>query len=242
MAESIPPTSALAKHFADFNNRQPTEADYAAIGRIALQHTSLEYQIEALVWTYFGDADKGRIATAKMGMTQRIETLKTLVEWTEPDDGIADAINWAISCFEIVRDSRNSVVHAYNFKADQSTGKLFLAKRTKSIVFDDFVQFEITPAILQQIVGKQVQISSFIYQIQRVLDLRGPKAIGPKLPAPTEPSPLPTRFAAPQKLQPQPHESPESNRRQRKSSQMLEALAAKNEKKGAQREAQKKKK
>ena len=126
MASSITPTSAVANVFAKFRNSRPTESDYAAIGKLALQHTSLEYQLEALVWTYIGDTDKSHIATAKMRMNQKIEALETLVEWTEPDDGIADAIEWATKCFNILRDSRNSVIHGFNFTADQSSGSFSL--------------------------------------------------------------------------------------------------------------------
>jgi hypothetical protein len=227
--------------FKKFKNERPTESDYAKIGRIALQHTGLEYQIEALIWTYFGDTDKGHVATAKMGMTQKIEALKTLVEWTEPDDGIADAIEWAIKCFEVVRDNRNSVVHGYNFKADQSSGKLFIEKRKPGMVFDSHLQFEITPGVLAGICNEQMNLSSYIYLLQKIIDRRGPESIGPGIPAPSEPSPLPNRCALPSSLDPLPHQAPESTRRQRKSLQEMEAKAAKAKRKDEQREAQKKK-
>ena len=207
------PESALLQAFKKFANERPTESDYAKIGRIALQHTGLEYQIEALIWTYFGDTDKGHIATAKMGMTQKIEALKTPVEWTKPDDGMAEAIEWAIKCFEIVRDNRNSVVHGYNFKANQSSGKLFIEKRKQGMVFDSFLQFEITPGVLAGISNEQMNLSSYIHLLQRIIDRRGPESIGPELPAASEPFPLPHRCALPSSLDPLPHQAHQSTRR-----------------------------
>jgi hypothetical protein len=239
MADPDQTTSVLAKHFADFKNSRPTEADFAAIGRIALQHTSLEYQLESMVWFYMGDTDKGHIATARMGMTEITDVLQTLVEWTEPDDGVADSIEWAIRCFNILRLNRNSVIHGYNFKADQSTGQLFIEKRSRSIVFDSFDQFVITPEVLAEIIARQSQLSFFIYTLQRKLEMRGPDAIGPNLPPPAEPFPLPARPPEPEKLTPLPREVPESMRSQRKSSLAKAAKLAKIQRKEDQRKAEK---
>ena len=175
-----------------------------------------------------------------MGMTQKIEALKTPVEWTKPDDGMAEAIEWAIKCFEIVRDNRNSVVHGYNFKANQSSGKPFIEKRKQGMVFDSFLQFEITPGVLAGISNEQMNLSSYIHLLQRIIDRRGPESIGPELPAASEPFPLPHRCALPSSLDPLPHQAHQSTRRQRKSSQEMEAKAAKGKRKDGQREAQKK--
>jgi hypothetical protein len=176
-----------------------------------------------------------------MGMTHKIEALKTLVEWTEPDDGIADAIEWAIKCFEVVRENRNSVVHGYNFKADQSSGNLFIEKRKNGMLFDKFLQFEITAEALNKIVDEQVNVSRFLNLLQRIIDRRGPEAIGPGLPTPVELSPLPHRCSLPSGLDTLPHQAPQSARRKRKSLQEIEAKASKAERKDGQRDAQRKK-
>lgn len=229
----------IAKALEDAANARPSESDYAAIGKLALQHTALEYQLEALIWAYMGDVDKGHIATAKMGIQEQTDALIALVDWTEPDDGIAEAIEWAVKCFHTLRISRNSVIHGYNFKADQRTGKLFIEQRSKNIVFDANLRFVINSDVLQDLLGQQVRLSTYLYLLQRIIDKRGPEAIGPGLPAPVEPSPLPPKFPEPEKLAPLPHQDAKSARRQRQASLELENEAKKLERKARQRREQK---
>lgn len=209
---------------------------------MALQHTALEYQLEALAWSYFGDVDKGHIATAKMRMPDKIDVLKTLVEWTEPDDGIAERIEWAIESFEILRLNRNAVIHAFNFKADQSSGNLYLERRTKSLVFDSFEQINVTQPEMQQLLDDQIWLAGFLRSLQLIIDIRGPDAIGINKHPPVQTfEPLPPKPARPKKMTPLPRQAPISARRQRQSSQATEAKAAKSKRKDEQREAQNKK-
>jgi hypothetical protein len=226
--------------FDDLINAQPSETDYAMIGRITLQHTGLEYQLERLVWAYMGDVDKGHIATCRMGIQELTDTLLTLVEWTEPEDHLADAFEWAVNAFHKLRVKRNSIVHGFNFEADQKSGKLFISRRTRSIVFDDFEEFELTPAALAQVSHEQVALSSFLYRLAKALMTRGEAFIGHDVAPPNEPTPLPNRPREPETLTPLPHQAPESKRRQRKASQELEARAKKLERKAEQRENAKK--
>lgn len=200
----------------EYINSQPTTEDYAQIGRITLQHTSLEFELETLVWKYMGDLDKGHIATARMGVQDITEVLMTLVEWTEPDDGLAEAIEWGVQCFHALRLKRNSIIHAFNFQADQKTERLFLERRTRSRVFDSFELYEISRKTLEQVVGEQVVLSIYLYRLAEIIDARGPEAIMPNPPLPATQQALPTRPALPVKLIPQEREPVTSNRRKRK--------------------------
>lgn len=207
---------SCAVSIEDYINSQPTTEDYAQIGRITLQHTSLEFELETLVWKYMGDIDKGHITTARMGAQDITEVLMTLVEWTEPDDGLAEAIEWGVQCFHALRLKRNSIIHAFNFKADQKNERLFLEKRTRSRVFDSFELYEISRKTLEQVVGEQVILSIYLYRLAEIIDVRGPDAIMPNPPLPSTELALPMRPPMPMALIGQKREPVTSNRRKRK--------------------------
>lgn len=220
---------------ADFINGSPEESDYALIGRIALQQTALEYQIEALIWHYVGDIDLGHIATAKLGNAARTDMLSTIVEWIEPDDGIAEAIEWAIKCFHILRDNRNSIIHGFNFRADRRAGKLIIERRTKSLVFDAFQVFEINRVVLHQVSNDQVSTSIYLWRLREIIERRPAGAIGPNLPPPSEPARLPSKPPLPAPLVSLPHEAPKSARHQRREFAATNAKRLKEERKARQR-------
>lgn len=229
MPDLPPAETAATRMLADFRNRTPSDQDFAEIGRIAIQHTSLEFQLEALVWRYMGDIDKGHIATSQMGIQELTNVLKTLVEWTEPDDTLADCIEWGIECFHALRKLRNDIIHGFNFTADQKTGRLFIEARTRSVIFDSFQQFEITPQTLRQISGEQVILSVFLNQIDLHIESRGQDAIGHDKPPPSNsfrPRSMPPK---PTTITPKDHEKPVSARRKRK--QLLERQAREAKKK-----------
>lgn len=200
---------------AEFRNMSPEVSDYALIGHIALNLTALEYQIESLIWYYMEDVDKGHIATARMGSISKTEMLATLVEWIEPDDGIADAIAWASQCFHVLRESRNSIIHGYNFKADRRAGTLSIERRTKSLVFDSFLLYEINREVLAQVKRDQEILAMYMWKLDRALRQRPQKVLGPNRPPPAKPAQLPDKPALPSSLSPLPHETPKSARRQR---------------------------
>lgn len=207
-------------------NLRPEESDYALIGHIALNLTALEYQIETLIWYYMESVDKGHIATARLGPVSKTEMLDTFVEWIEPDDGVADAIAWGSKCFGILRESRNSIIHGYNFKADRKAGKLTIERRTKSLVFDSFLMFEINRDILRQVKRDQEALAMYMWRLEEALKRRPAGAIGPNLPPPTEPLELPEKPALPASLSPLPHDPPKSTRRQRQELAAKEAKEA----------------
>lgn len=182
MGSSFPITSGL---LGEHINRSPEESDFALIGRIALQHTGLEYQLETLVWYYMEDVDKGHIATARLGAVEKTDMLATFVEWTEPDDGIAEVLSWVIKCFHILRLNRNSVIHGFNFRADRRAKKLIIERRTKSLVFDAFQTFEISRDILRQVSTDQTALAMFIFKLNNIVQERPKGSIGPNLPTPS---------------------------------------------------------
>jgi hypothetical protein len=233
--------SALLAAFKKMANERPSESDYAKIGKIALQHTGLEYQMESLVWFYMGDVDKAHIATSQMSVSQTTNMLKTLVEWTEPDDGIADAITYAIDGFHSLRLTRNYIVHGFNFKADNATEKLFIERRTKSFVFDEFERFELNARAFEQVITDQSNLSTYMWKLEKLLSQRGHAALGPNQPGSNANVSLPSKPAPPQVLKALPYEPAKSTRRQRQASLDKENRAAKGKRKDGQREAQKKK-
>jgi hypothetical protein len=220
---------------ADYLNQSPEDEDYALIGRIALQHTGLEYQIETIIWYYMGDVDKGHIATATLGAVARTDMLEAFVEWTEPDDGIAEAIIWTIKQFHILRENRNSIIHAYNFRADRKAQRLILERRTKSLVMDRFQVFEINREVLEKVVGDQNTLALYVYMIFNIMRMRPSYAIGPNLPPPREPAVLPAKPSPPEPLSPLPHESAKSARRLRLELAEKEARESKVRRKEEQR-------
>lgn len=238
LSDTTPMNSAAVHMLDEFRNKEPSETDYAEIGRIAVQHSSLEYQLESLVWRYMGDVDKGHIATARMGIREITDVLKTLVDWTEPDDALADSIEWGIQCFHELRLKRNRIIHGFNFSADQKSGKLFIEGRTRSIVFDAFDQFEICRKTLQRVTEEQVLLSMFLYDIHRHIDRRGLDAIGHDRPPPSELFQSSAKPPLPEKMTPIDRDAPKSIRRQRAELEATNAKRAKSDSKNAQRAAQ----
>jgi hypothetical protein len=226
----------------EFMNGKPDERDYALIGKIALQSTLIEYQLETLVWYYMESVDRGHIATAKLSSVDKAEMLKTFVEWIEPDDGLADAVNWAIACFHTLRQNRNSIIHGFNFRADKKAGKLIIEKRSRSLVFDAFQTFEINRQVLEQVNADQKALSMYIWRLNRAATERPPEAIGPNLPPPASPARLPTTHAPPAPLEPLPHEAPKSSRRLRAEQAQTGAKRAAGERKDRQRREAKERK
>lgn len=219
-------------------NQRPSERDYAKIGRIVLQHTSLEYQLEALVWFYMGDLDKAHIATSQMTNSQITNMLKTLVEWTEPDDGIAEAIGYSIEGFHSLRLTRNAIVHGFNFKADNAAEKLYIERRTKSFVFDAFERYELSSRAFEQVITDQSNLSTYMWRLETLLKQRDNVTLGPNQAALAAPSPLPAKPASPHILSALPHEPAKSVRHQRQASFEMEQKAEKGRRKDAQRQAQ----
>lgn len=228
-AISNPPTpySAVSDALRAADNARPTESDYAQIGRIALNHSGLEFQLESLTWIYMGSVDIGHVATAQLTTLQIAKALETLVEWSEPDDVIAGEIEWALKAFDILRINRNTIVHGFNFKADNSTGKLFIERKTRSIVFDSFEQFEFTSASFWQMIRDQDRLADHLYHIQRHVDARGLNSITSNPNAPSNPTTLRPRPPLPIALKPLDRDAPQSSRRQRQSSLESEAREAK---------------
>jgi hypothetical protein len=234
---STPVTTGLLgpDGLSEIINQEPEERDYALIGKIALQQTSIEYQLECLIWYYMESVDLGHIATTRLGSVSKTEMLETLVEWIEPDDGVANAITWAIKCFHILRESRNSIIHGYNFKADRRAGKLLIERRTKSLIFDAFQIFEINRDVLEQVSSDQIGLSMFLWRLEQRVTHRPAGSIGHDVPPPDEPARLPARPSEPAPLVPLPHETPKSSRRLRAEHALTEARQAKCDKKEAQR-------
>jgi hypothetical protein len=222
----------LVESLLEADNRRPSEGDYAAIGKIALLQTSLEYQLEALVWYYMGDVDAGHIATASLGSQGKTEMLKTLVDWIEPDDGVADAINWAIKCFHDLRVKRNAIIHGYNFRADRRAKTLTIERRPRSLVFDAFEVFEISDNTLQNVCAEQEALSRYIWYTELLIKERPRSAIGPNLPPPTSPLRLPPKPASPEALNQLPFQAATSSRRQRQTLEVKEAKEAKRGRRG----------
>jgi hypothetical protein len=229
------PHSTVSDALRAHANARPSEAEYAMIGRIALNHTGLEYQLECLVWLYMGDVDIGHVATSQMTTVEILKALETLVDWREPDDVVADEIEWSISAFNILRVNRNSIIHGFNFKADNSIEKLFIERRTRSIVFDSFDQFELTKHSFMQVINDQNNLADHLYFIQRHLERRGGFEVHLPPNAPSEPATLRPRPQLPHALQPIDRESAKSTRRLRRSLAESEARAAKARRKDQQR-------
>lgn len=235
MSKSSSPRGAILEAIEELRNERPDEGDYAKIGRIALSHTALEYQFETLVWAYMKDVDLGHIATSNLGVKEIEARLSTLVEWTEPDDFVADEIKWSLKAFDILRLNRNAIIHGFNFKADKKSGQLFLERRSNSVVFDSFMQYAFDATTLQQVVWDQERIADHLFFISRHIDRRGLDAIGPGLPPPSEPAALRPRPPLPHALAPLPREGPISTRRQRQASLEKAAKLEKNHVKDRQR-------
>ena len=234
-----PPNGAVANFLRSAENARPTEADYAAIGKIALQHTGLQYQFETLVWDYMGDVDIGHISTCRMGVQEITDTLLALVEWTEPEDAIEESVRWSVDFFHKLRLKRNSIIHGYNFIADNNSGNLYVEKRTKSIVFADFEEFEFTPDTLREICDEQTNLSTYLHSVSRLIRRRGQQYIGHESSPPSEPTPLPPKPATPKILTPLPHSNPKSARHQRRASQETATRDAKKASKDRQRQSAK---
>ncbi len=204
-------------------NARPSDKDFAQIGRIALNHSGLEFQLESLTWIYMGDVDVGHVATSQMTTLQIIEALKTMVEWTEPDDSVAAEIDWCIQAFNVLRVNRNTVIHGFNFKADRDNGKLFIERRTRSVVFDSFEQFEFDSATLMRLIADQDSLADHLYHIQFHVDARSVKSLTPNPNAPSNPATIRPRPESPIPLKPLDREKPQSDRRRRRFS--LEKVA-----------------
>ena len=226
------------KTLGDIINTIPTERDFAVIGKVVLQHTGLENLLENLVWLYMKSIDRGHIATSQLGIQQLTDMLQTLVDWTEPEDAVAEAIEWGVAAFHILRLNRNSVVHGVNFKADKKADKLFIERKTKSLVFDSFEIFEINHAVLAKITEDQNALANYFYILLGALKARGPSWIGSGIEPPTSPLPLPSKPPEPKRLIPLPHESPLAPRRQRQASEATAAKQAKLDRKDRQRRHQ----
>ncbi|MDT7527995.1 hypothetical protein OVY29_04895 [Sphingopyxis sp. SE2] len=208
-ADGEPVLQALMDHI----NREPTESEYAAIGRVALNHTALEYQIESLIWTYMKDVDLGHIATSGQSTDKQIQILKTLVEWNEPEDHVADAIDWSISAFKVLRTNRNNLVHGFNFTADRKGGGLHIERRRKPLIFDSHEIVVLSNGILDGVVNDQRRLAIYLWRISMLISRRGDEHIGHDCAAPDDPTDLPSRPVMPTLLQALPHEPPRSPHR-----------------------------
>jgi len=182
-----------------------------------------------------GDVDVGHIATSQMTTLQIIQSLETLVEWTEPDDSVAAEIEWCIQAFNVLRVNRNTIIHGFNFEADRDNGKLFIERRTRSVVFDSFEQFEFDSSALMTLISDQTRLAGHLYHIQFHVDARKVKSLTPNPNAPSNPSTLRPRPAPPTPLKPLDRERPQSDRRQRRSSLEKAAREERHQAKARQR-------
>lgn len=234
-----PNTSSGLDVIRKARNARPSDSDFAQIGHIALNHSGLEFQLESLTWVYMGDVDIGHVATSQMTTLQILQALATLVEWNEPDDHVAAEIEWCLEAFHVLRVNRNIIVHGFNFKADRDLRKLFIERRTRSVVFDSFEQFEFSPKTFMTMISEQDRLADHLYHILLHVDAREVKSITPNPNAPSSPTTLRARPSPPTPLEPLVREKPQSDRRQRQSSlgkvAREEKMRAKNRQRGGPR-------
>jgi hypothetical protein len=221
------PSSTSFKRATGTSFIEPSEQDYALLGRIALNHASLEYVIESMIWGYMEDVDKGHVATSPLGSIERTNMLATLVDWTEPDDDVAEAIAFSIRSFHTLRTIRNTLLHGHNFRVSTTKDRLLLDSRGKGLVFDAWQVFDFQRSDLERIEQDQLNLLIFMGGVFNAITARPKGAIGPNLPPPVLPCALPAKPPEPQTLTRLDHITPKSARTQRRELVEKEARASK---------------
>ncbi len=151
----------------------PSEKVYAAVGRLTLQWTYLEYMIEVLIWRYVGDVDKGHIFTSQMGNQSLTDVLELLVKYEEMDERGRETITHAIKGFHVLRLNRNKIVHSYNFFEMPDSGIEF-SGRKKVRLFSEFDQYSLSIEQLDQQVAAVSTWGWFLHRaVDAVSDRRG---------------------------------------------------------------------
>lgn len=151
----------------------PGDAVYAAVGRIALYWTYVEYLVEVLIWRYVGDVDIGHILTSKLSNPDRAEVLDILSKHEESDPAGRNRIEHAIKGFKILRVNRNKIIHSYNFFTQPGSGIRF-SGRKKVRVMEAFDEYLVTVDQLNQLVSGLIAWGDFLQKIiNAVTDRRG---------------------------------------------------------------------
>lgn len=84
------------------------------VGRITLSMSFAEYQIEQLLELYLGE-DTARVVIEQLGRNRDKSTLlRGLIDATEKDTQLAEALRVCISAYAIHRENRNKLAHAYS--------------------------------------------------------------------------------------------------------------------------------
>ncbi|CAH1672210.1 hypothetical protein CHELA40_14272 [Chelatococcus asaccharovorans] len=83
-----------------------------AIGVMVVNYSSLEFEFDSLFSTYLWlRPDVGTILSTNMETVRKTAALRAVITAVEVDTDVADGMMRAIAAFDIIRESRNKIIH-----------------------------------------------------------------------------------------------------------------------------------
>jgi hypothetical protein len=192
----------------------PSDSVYAAVGKITLYWTYIEYTLENLIWRYVGDVDIGHMFTSQLGNTTLTEILETMIAHEESDALGRETIQHAIEGFHVLRLNRNKIVHSFNFFVQPGAGVRFSGRR-KVRVIEDFDEYLIT---IDQLNGQVSDLATWGTFLHNIVDAVSDRRFSEFEQTADEWRPWPDKPPLPHKLEPLRLEARKGKARPRRSS------------------------
>lgn len=202
----LPPVNSEEFHDPDFHATESCAPAMHVLGMIAIDWSMCEHSFGTLIWIYVGDVDKGYAVTAALGNQSRADLLFELVKKQERSKAVIERLEFASKCFNILRETRNSLMHSHMVVPHKS-GKLEWVRQSNN-------KPRVTSCLadMDDLIGVHVYIGLLFCFINDIQIYFLKKRNGAKRP------PLPEIFPLPSKLiQPRPAKQ-QGARRQLRSS------------------------
>jgi hypothetical protein len=93
------------------------------LGRVSINWNFCEHYLSTLIWTHFGDVEKGLTVTANLGNRSRADLLLSLTRKFERSKRVVECIEFATKAFNRLRETRNILMHSHTILPHES-GKI----------------------------------------------------------------------------------------------------------------------
>lgn len=99
---------------ADYHEKKEAWPIVFNLGRIALEWSMLEQFFTGLIWQMLGDQKVGMAVTGGLGNQSKADILRGLAREQPNSDAIIEDIDFACKAFNILRESRNLLIHSHS--------------------------------------------------------------------------------------------------------------------------------
>jgi hypothetical protein len=113
----------MASFVADYHETEEALPLVYNVGRVSLEWNMVEQFFTATIWEMLGDYPAGMAVTGGMGNVSKADVVLRLSRQRIRDKDTLDAVEFACKAFNILRQSRNVLIHSHSIYPAEDGGK-----------------------------------------------------------------------------------------------------------------------